>query len=165
MILQILKLSAALFLSAVLFQSCLHDVRPSMLKREGITEDNTAKGKRILEQVWKKQGGDKLAQHRVYSFQGFDTWKDNRLGKIGKLWPDYKTTLAFKFQVDTLDGQLTFMDGERKGTIAGIYNSNYYEIQNGKTDFQDKDADSNRRAVFGLSHIQYFFELRKTPLK
>lgn len=155
-------------MSAILFQSCLHDVRPKMLKREGITQENTSKGKQILDQVWKKQGGDKLAQHMVYSFQGFDTWKDSRLGKIGKLWPDYETTLEFKFQVDTLDGQLTFMDGERKGTTAGIYNSNYYEINKGIPEFQDKTDKSNRRAVFGLSHIQYFFELlgrlRQAPI-
>ncbi|MFK7935221.1 MAG: hypothetical protein AB8G22_17040 [Saprospiraceae bacterium] len=148
-----------LLVSTVLFQGCLHDVRTRMLKQDGITETNISKGKQLLEQVWKKQGGDKFAQHQVYSFQGFDTWKESRLGKIGKLWDDYQTTLKFQFQVDTLDGRITFMDGERKGTIVGLYNSNYYETQNGTTEFQDKTAKSNRRAVFGLSHIQYFFEL------
>ena len=165
---QIIKLSVILFICTFFFQSCLHDVRPRMLKREGITEANTLKGKQILDKVWKKQGGDKFEERNVYSFQGFDTWKKSKLGKTGKLWPDYKTTLEFKFQVDTLDGQLTFIDGERKGTIAGIYNSNYYEITNGKTDFQDRDAKSNRRTVFALFHIQYFFELlsrlRQAPI-
>ncbi|MFK8008490.1 MAG: hypothetical protein AB8H03_19180 [Saprospiraceae bacterium] len=164
----IIKLSIVLFASSLFLQSCLHDVRPKMLKRNGITTENTLKGKQILDRVWKKQGGDKLEKHDVYSFQGFDTWKKNRFGKIGKLWPDFETTLEFKFQVDTLDGQLIFLDGERKGTIAGIYNSNYYEIKNGKTEFQDRTAKSNRRAVFGLSHIQYFFELlgrlRQAPI-
>lgn len=154
-----INLILTLFVSTFIFQSCLHDVRPRMLKREGISEENTLKGKQILDRVWKKQGGDKLEEHKVYSFQGVDTWKNSTLGKIGKLWPDYKTTLGFKFQVDSLDGQLTFIDGQRKGTIVGIYNSNYYEIKNGKIEFQDKTAKSNRRAVFGLSHIQYFFEL------
>lgn len=148
-----------LFVSTLFFQSCLHDVRPRMLKREGIAQDHVLKGKQILDRVWKKQGGDKLEKRNVYSFQAFDTWKNNGLGKLGKLWPDYETTLEFKFQVDTLDGQLIFIDGQRKGTIAGICNSNYYEIKNGITEFQDKAAKSNRRVVFGLSHIQYFFEL------
>jgi hypothetical protein len=154
-----INLILILFASTLFFQSCLHDVRTKMLKQEGITAVNRAKGKQILDQVWKKQGGDKFEQHKVYSFQGFDTWQDSKLGKIGKLWSDYKTTMEFQFQVDTLDGRLTFIDGERAGTIVGIYNSNYYEIENGKTEFQDKTAESNRRAVFGLSHIQYFFEL------
>ena len=163
-----INLIITLFVSTFIFQSCLHDVRPRMLKREGITQENTLKGKQILDRVWKKQGGDKLEEHNVYSFQGFDTWKKSKLGKLGKLWPDYETTLGFKFQVDTLDGQLTFMDGQRKETIAGIYNSDYYEIKNGITEFQDKAAKSNRRVVFGLSHIQYFFELlgrlRQAPI-
>ncbi|MFK7799587.1 MAG: hypothetical protein AB8E82_19195 [Aureispira sp.] len=149
----------ALFFSTVLCQSCLHDVRTRILKREGISAENIEKGKQLLDQVWKKNGGDKFGQHKVYSFQALDTWKDNFFGNIAKLWPDYKTNLNFQFQVDTMDGRITFMDGERKGTTVGMYNSNYYETQNGTTEFQDKTAKSNQRAVFGLTHIQYFFEL------
>jgi len=163
-----IKLILTLFVSIFFFHSCLHDVRPRMLKQEGITEENTLKGKQMLDELWKKQGGDKLEKHKVYSFLGMDTWKNSRMGKIGKLWPDYKTNLEFKFQVDTLNGQITFIDGQRKGTIIGMYNSNYYEIHNGKTEFQDKTAKSNLKPVFGLSHIQYFFELigrlRQAPI-
>ena len=57
---QIIKLSFVLFVSALFFQSCLHDVRTKLLKREGITTTNITKGKQILDQVWKKQGIDKL---------------------------------------------------------------------------------------------------------
>ena len=92
-----INLILTLFVSTFLLQSCLHDVRPRMLKREGISEENTLKGKQILDRVWKKQGGDKLEERKVYSFQGIDTWKKSRLGKIGKLWSDYKTTLVFQF--------------------------------------------------------------------
>lgn len=159
-IMKSINLIITLFLSILFFQSCkLHDVRTKGLQQEGITLASESKGKELLEQVWKKQGGDKLANHTVYSFQGFDTWKKSTLGKIGKLWPDYKTTMEFQFQVDTLNGRLTFLDGEQKDKTVGIYNSNYYESENGKTEFQDKTAKSNLRAVFGLSHIQYFFEL------
>ena len=164
---QIIQWSIALFLSALLFQSCLHDVRPRILKREGITAANTIKGKQILDQVWKKQGGDKLAQHQVYSFRGFDTWQ-GPLAKIGRFWPDLATTLDFRFQVDTLDGQLTFVDGERQGTIIGLHNANYYEIKNGETEFLDRYAKSNVRAAFGLFGVQYFSELlgrlRQAPI-
>lgn len=155
---QIIKLSFALFVSALFFQSCLHDVRTKLLKQEGITTANTKKGKQILDKVWKKQGVDKLEQRKVYSFQGFDKWQGT-LAKIGKLWPGLETNLNFKYQVGTSDGQLTFVDGQRKGTIAGLYKSNYYEIKDGKTEFLDKYAKSNIRAFFGLSHIQYFTEL------
>lgn len=155
---QLIKLSIALFVSTFFFQSCLHDVRSRMLKQEGITAENTAKGKQILDKVWKKQGVDKLEQRSTYAFRGFDTWQ-GQLAKIGKLWPDLKTNIDFKYQVGTTDGQLTFIDGERKGTIAGLHKSNYYEIKNGETEFLDKNAKSNIRAFFGLSHIQYFTEL------
>ncbi|MFK8044838.1 MAG: hypothetical protein AB8B72_05045, partial [Crocinitomicaceae bacterium] len=98
-------------------------------------------------------------EHSVYSFNGFDTWKENKLGEIGKLWPDFETNLEFKFQVDTLDGKIRFLDGKRKGEIAGICDSNYYEIKDGRTKFKDRNAEENIRAAFGLYHIQYFFEL------
>lgn len=155
---QSFKLSAGLLLSALFFQSCLHDVRPKQLKLEGITSENTVKGKRILDRVWKKQGGDKLKKRSVYSFHGFDTWKGT-LGKFGKLWPDLKTNLDFKYDVNSENGQLTFVDGQRKGAIVGLQSGNYYEINNDKIEFLDKSAKSNIRAYFGLSHIQYFLQL------
>lgn len=150
-----------IWISALLFQSCstLHDVRPKVLKQDGISEENTKRGKLLLDQVWEKQGGSEFQEYSVYSFNGFDTWKDNKLGEIGKLWPDFKTNLEFKFQVDTLDGKITFIDGERAGDIAGICDSKYYEIKNGKAEFKDRNAEENIRVVFGLYHIQYFFEL------
>ena len=155
---QIIKLSILLFASSLFFQSCLHDVRTKMLKREGITTENTLKGKQILDRVWKKQGGDKFDQRKVYSYRGINTWK-GRGAKIAKYWPDFETTLDFRFPVGTLDGEVTFVDGERKGTTTGLYNSNYYEIKNGKTKFLDKDAKSNKKTVFALLGIHYFSEL------
>jgi len=154
-----IKLVFALLAGTLFFQSCLHDARTRLIKREGITEINTAKGKALLDEAWKKHGGDKLAQRKVYSFDGFDTWKDNPLGKLGKLWLDFETKLDFKFEVGTSNSQLTFVDGQRQGTTAGVNNANYYEIENGQTTFGDKSAESNIRAVFGLSHIQYFTEI------
>jgi len=147
------------FTSIIILQSCLFDARTRMLKKEGIRAINIVKGQKILDRTWKKHGGDKFSQHHVYSFNGFDTWKANQFGKIGKLWPDHKTNLRFKFQVGTLDSQLTFLDGERKGIIAGISNAEYYEIQDGDMQFKDRTDKIHRRAVFGLNHIQYFFEL------
>lgn len=145
--------------SIILFESCLFDARTKMLKKDGITAENMAKGRKILDQSWKKHGGDKFSKHDVYSFNGFDTWKENQFGKIGKLWPDHETNLKFKFQVGTLESQLIFLDGQREGIIAGISDAQYYEIQNGEVQFQDRTAKSNLRVVFGLNHIQYFFEL------
>jgi hypothetical protein len=44
------------------------DLRTKSIKKEGITIENTNKGKAILARAWKKQGFDKIKDHQVYSF-------------------------------------------------------------------------------------------------
>ena len=155
---QILKGSGILLLSAILLQGCMYDLRSKTIKKEGITIENTAKGEKILDRAWKKQGYDKLKDHSVYSFHGSDTWK-GMLGKMGKIWPEMKAEMEFKYQIGTFDGQVTFVDGKQSGDVAGLQNWNYYEISNNETVFKDKDKKKNRRKVFGIAAFQYFTEM------
>lgn len=49
------KFAVLLILISILFQSCgISDLRPKMLKKEGITNSNSEKGKQLLEDAWKK---------------------------------------------------------------------------------------------------------------
>ena len=155
---QNLKITGALLISLLLFQGCMYDLSSKLIKRQGITIENTNKGEELLERAWRKQGYDKLEKHQVYSFHGSDTWR-GVMGKMSQIWPSMKAEMEFKFQVGTFDGQVTFVNGEQSGDIAGIQNWNYYEIHNNDTLFKDKDARNNERQVLGLSAFQYFTEM------
>jgi len=142
-----------------LLQSCgVLDLRTKTLKKEGITNTNTKIGKQILENAWKKQGYDKLTSHTVYSYQANDVWK-GLFGKMAQIWPDMKTELKFKYKLGTFDGQVQFLDGKQKNDIVGLQNWNYYEIQNNKLLFKDKNNRKNKRKVFGIAAFQYFNEM------
>ena len=152
---QIIKISGLLIFSFLFLQSCMADLRTKSIKKEGITIENTKKGKAILERSWKAQGFDKIKNHQVYSFNGKDTWK-GMLGRVGKVWPNRKTEMKFKYEVGTFDGQVTFLDGKRKGEISGLQNWNYYEIDDKN---QTQFLKPNKRIKFGLAAYQYFTEM------
>ena len=86
------------------------DMRTPFIKKNTITVENENKGGIILENAWKIQGFDELANHKVYSLHGSDTWK----GMMGKPWPDNKSELEFKFEIGTFNSQISFQDGKRK---------------------------------------------------
>lgn len=160
---QSIKLLGSLLMLSLLLQGCAADIRTKLIKKEGITLENTTKGKSILDNAWKKQGLDKLEQHTVYSFTGEDTWK-GMLGKMSKVWPEAKGEMAFKYRLGTFDGQVSFIDGKRKGENAGLQNWNYYETKEDGAIFKDM----NPRIGFGISAFQYFSEmldrLRQAPI-
>lgn len=144
-----------IFGGLILFQSCIADLRPALIKNEGSTEVNKMKGEEILKEAWKKQGFDKLTQHETYSFHAKDTWK-GMMGRMGKPWPEAKSTLFFKFEIGTFDSQVMYLDGVKQNTYAGLQSWNYYEFEEGEKPVKLK---MNKRARFGLSAYQYFFEM------
>ncbi len=150
-----IKLSGIFLIGAILLQGCMADLRTSTIKTSGVTVANANKGKAILEKAWKKQGFDNLDKHKVYAFHGVDTWK-GMMGKMGKIWPDLKTSLDFKYQVGTFDGQVSFADGKKKGMSAGLQNWHYYEKENsGAAKFISK----NKKIAFGIPAFHYFTEM------
>ena len=138
-----------------MLQSCMADLRPSIIKKEGIKKTNVLKGEKILEAAWRQQGFDKLNQFESYSFYGEDNWK-GIMGKMGKPWPDAKSNLFFKFEIGTFDSQVKYLDGKKANTFAGLQSWNYYEFKEGEKPLKMK---MNKRARFGLSAYQYFFEM------
>lgn len=155
----ILAFSATLFL-----QSCMSDLRTKTVKKEH-TEQNIVKGKQLLDEAWKAQGLDKLANHKVYEITGTDTWR-GMMGKMGKLWYDNTSKLKLQYVVGTFDSKVNFLDGKAKNTSNGLQSWEYYTTdQQGNLNFPEKQND---RVVFGLAAFQYFTEmtdrLRKAPL-
>lgn len=137
----------------LLIIGCRSDIRTKLVKTEGLSEENVAKGKALLHAAWKAQGLDKLTEHTVYSYHGYDEWK-GFLGTVGKLWPEKKAHMDFKYEIGTFDGQLQYTSGKKKGLKQGLQNWNYYEID-GDTTFMKP----NSRVQFGLSAFQYFVEM------
>lgn len=144
----------AIMISTLALQSCLSDLRNESVKTDPIEPEKVTKGKEILHEAWVSQGMDKLAEHKVYSFSATDTWQ-GMMGKMGKLWPNAQAKLEFKYAIGTFDSKVTYLDGDRQGVSAGLQSWNYYEIENGNTQF----LDMNKRVRFGLSAFQYFTEL------
>ena len=143
------------FIVALLMQGCMADIRTKLVKKEGITQTNEEKGKSLLKKAWKKHGYANLHNHQTYSFEGADIWK-GMMGRMGKPWPEAKSTIAFKYAVGTFDSQAHFKDGKREGVIAGLQSWNYYEKEVGKgIEFKEM----NKRIRFGLSAYHYFFEM------
>lgn len=162
---KMIKLFATLITLSFLLQSCgIYDLRTRSIKSEGLTEENTKKGKAILEKAWNKQGLHKLKDHQVYSFHGSDVWK-GLLGKMGQLWPDLEAEMNFKYLIGSFDGQVQFTNGSEQGNIAGLQNWNYYEVVGDQTAFKKKDLKETERKVFGIAAFQYFTEMADRLLK
>ena len=165
---RVIKYLGVVVIASVILQSCgMADLRTKMIKKEGVTIQNTEKGKQLLGNAWKKQGFDKLKNHTVYSYHAQDNWR-GLLGKMGQIWSDMESEMDFKFRIGTFDGQVQFLDGKHKGNFAGLQNWSYYEIIKNDTIFKDKKSRQNRRKVFGISAFQYFTEmidrLKKAPI-
>ena len=140
-------------------QGCkLADLRTETFKKEGVTIDNSEKGKVLIEKAWKAQGFDKLKTHTVYSYEAIDTWK-GLLGKAGKIWPESKSVMSFKYRVGSFDGQVEFKNRKDDVKYAGLQNWNYYEINERDTIFKDLTSKKNEKTVFGISAFQYFTEM------
>ena len=90
-----------------------------------------------------------------YQVLAEDHWK-GFMGKLGKVWPNANSKLEFKFEVESFDSQVTFLDGKRQNLTAGLQSWNYYEIEN---DELPEKRRMEKRIRFGLSAYQYFFEL------
>lgn len=132
----------------------LSDLRTDYLLENGITESSEEKGGRILEEVYRNQGFDKLETFQTYSVVGSDHWK-GLLGKTGNPWPVNEDKIKIRYITNTFDSQLEVLEGKKKGLIAGLQSWSYYEGTEEKLEFQKPDKGTR----FVLAAYQYFFEL------
>ncbi len=148
----------------ITLQGCMADLRTTTIKKEGITVANEAKGKKIIEEAWERQGFNHLEAFKGYTFKGQDIWK-GLLGRIGKPWPEADGNMLFRFEVGSFDSQVKYLDGKKANSYAGLQSWNYYEFEEGQAAKQEK---MNYRTRFGLSAYHYFFEmldrLKKAPI-
>ncbi|MFK7847299.1 MAG: hypothetical protein AB8G77_18535 [Rhodothermales bacterium] len=151
------KLGILAISTLLLFSGCkLADLQTQTLKRDGLQEEQIAKGKSLLTAAWKAQGMDKLTQYTTYSVVAEDHWR-GLMGKMGKVWPESRSEIELKYAINTFDSQVTFLNGKEEGLMAGLQSWQYYEQEaGGIVDFKDK---ADKKIRFGLSAFQYFFEL------
>ena len=62
---------------------------------------------------------DRLREHRVYAVEGEDHWK-GVMGRMSKVWPEARAKLKFQYAINTFDGRVEFLNGKRRGDIAGL---------------------------------------------
>lgn len=146
----IIVLSTTLFLS-----SCIADLRTKDFKGTELESSKTEKGIKLLDEACRKQGMDKLHEHKTYTYTGTDDWK-GRLGKTGKLWPNSNIKLQFKHEVGSFYAQVKFLDGKKAGDYAGLQNWKYYYAENGNS---PKLQKTNEKIEFGISAYHYFSEM------
>jgi len=154
-----IKIIVGIVILSVMFlfmQLCSVDLLPESLQGDKHALESEAKGKAVLKQAWIAHGVDSLNAHQVYQFTTVDHWQGMMAG-MGKLWPQKKTALTFKYAPNTFDARLEFLDGETKGLVAGLQSWNYYEKQvGGEVNFKVKE---NARYSFGMAAFQYFTEM------
>ena len=142
---------------AVLLSGCkMVDLQTRDIKREGLDPASIQRGHELLQVALEKQGMDRLHEHKTYTVLAEDQWK-GMLGKMGKPWPDAKSSMRFMYAVGSFDSQVEFLNGKEEGLIAGLQSWKYYEKQPGEQiEFKEK---TNERIEFGLSAFHYFFEM------
>lgn len=151
-------------MATIILQSCTADIRTRLIKKKGITVENSIKGKAILDHAFTAHGFNELEKYSVYSFDAYDKWR-GLMGRMGKLWPNKETNLHFNYEIGSFDGQVKFLDGKREGVTAGLQNWNYYEQDSNEN---PKLVKKDKRISFGIPAIHYFTEmigrLRAAPI-
>lgn len=119
------------------------------------TETDREKGKRLLQETYTKMGYDHLATVENYEVNSVFKWKFfwsmmpmNALpGNKGKL-------LKFRFAANTFDGQVTYLEGRKKGKTYGLQSWETYLIDKDKPLKRTKD----KRRNWGLATYHYLIE-------
>lgn len=144
-----------LFFTPVIVLSCLSNLQTTTVKKEGL--NNKEKGLQILEEAWLKHGLNNLKNYTTYEVVANDYWK-GALGKIGTMWPNANVDIRLKYAIGTFDGNVTFLNGRLKDVTKGIQSWRSYTIDKNST-IPEFHRKPDKKTNFGISALQYFFEL------
>lgn len=124
-----------------------------------------------LSEVISAQGFNIMASKNTFEFTATDNWP-GLMGQMVKIWPDQKSTLKFKHNFNTFDGNALFLDGQKEGDLIGIQSWNYYEKSKGSEKIQSFLIDENKDKkplAFAMVIYHYFLELpyrlNQAPIK
>lgn len=143
-----------LFLVAILSSCSVKDLRTDYAM-ERQNQETFTKGRKLLEQSYKKMGYDQFMRTSNYQVSSVFDWKwpwswmpMNALpGNKGKV-------IKFKFATNTFDGNVLYTEGRKEGNIYGLQSWQSYEIKEGKPLKQVK----GKRRKWGLATYHYVIE-------
>ncbi len=149
-----LKPIRVIIIVSLIFTSCAANLLPQTVEKSNNQKELEQKGKDLLEKVWLAQGLNLLEDKSNYEYTFTNTWKGLFSG-IGKLWPQKITRITQRSITRTFDSQIEFLDGKTQGVTFGLQSWNYYEIQNGKANFDVKpDGKSVGEGKGGVGRLE-----------
>lgn len=148
---------ALLALMVIAFPMCkTRDLRTEVIKKQGITAENTAKGKAILKQALDAMNYEAWAKYPTYEVIGSDTWYKQWGMKLSPWQGEGNETLRLRYALNTFDSQVEWLDGNLKGQILGIQS---WQLYRKNTDGQYEKIKEDKKLNFILPTMQYFNEL------
>gem|GEM_PF-2963861 len=121
------------FLLGILLSACHKDLRTSLIKN-GTEQNLEEKGKALLAEAYKAHGMDAFKQHQVYEVDAnfkfhfpFRSMMNMDPFKVGP-----NDDVKLRYAVNSFDGQIEYMNGNRKGDIYGTQSFKNYKLLPGE---------------------------------
>jgi len=113
------------------------------------------KGKQLLDKAYFAMGYDKLEDISTYEATSLFKWKFPwSVMPMNSLPGSRNNDIQFRFTTNTFDGQVTFLEGRKKGKTYGLQSWQGYRFKEGK-ELKVKD---NNRYNWGLPTYHYVIE-------
>ena len=121
-----------------------------------------------LDEVISTQGFAVMASKNTFEFTATDHWP-GFMGKMLKIWPDQKSTLKFKHNFNTFDGNGLFLNGKKEGDLIGVQSWHYYEKEKNSDQIKPYKTKDKKQLAFAMVIFHYFLELpyrlQQAPIK
>ena len=143
------------FFSLSLMYSCKTvDIRTDYsLKNKDV--QNTQKGKELLEATYTKMGYHNLKEVETYEVNSLFKWKIPWTMMPMNALPGNKgKNIVFKFSPNTFDGQVTYLEGRKKGKTYGLQSWQGYMFK----DNEPLKLKNSKRYDWGLPTYHYVIE-------
>lgn len=148
------KLLLVLFLLSLIYSCKTVDIRTDY-SLENMNVQNTQKGKELLKETYTKMGYGYLQEVENYEVNSLFKWKMPWTMMPMNALPGNKgKRILFKFNPNTFDGQVTYLEGRKKGKTYGLQSWQGYMF---KENEQPKLKNS-KRYNWGLPTYHYVIE-------
>lgn len=142
---------------AIAFSMCkTSDLRTSDIKKQGITAENSARGRAILQESLDSMHLEIWAKYPTYEATCTDRWERQMGLQLSPWRGENGAKLRIRCALNTFDSQVEWLEGQMKGEKLGIQSWQLYRQMPGSpAEKLAADKDLN----FILPTMQYFMEL------
>jgi hypothetical protein len=142
---------------ATIFTMCkASDLRTSSLKKQGVTAENEAMGRKIMQDALDSMHYENWAKHAVYEVVGSDHWQKPMGLNISPWQGENGSKLRMTYATNSFDSRVEWLEGSMKGQVKGIQSWRLY-TQN--PDGKVVELNADKRLSFILPTMQYFNEI------